>query len=123
MSDLDQALTRLRTHSERLHMLSDRLRAIRAQESSPDGEIEIVVDGEGTPIELRLRATVSRMSPKEFERVLVATAERAARRAFGEHGQLIAEFNGTAPELVDSDDESAESTAARNDRVAAERRA
>ena len=117
-SDLDQALTRLGAHSERLHALGDRLRGIRARESSPDGVIEIVVDGDGRPVELHLRPAVSRMSPKEFERELISAAERAAARAFAEHGDLVAVFNAAA---VDSEGQDVESTAAQDIPAAAER--
>ncbi len=92
MTDADTALARLRDNAERLSLLTERLRAISAEESSPDGMITVVVDGNGAPVDLRLSAAISRLSPKEFGRALVATAEQAARRAFAEQGDLIAAF-------------------------------
>ncbi|MBU3062977.1 YbaB/EbfC family nucleoid-associated protein [Nocardia sp. NEAU-G5] len=87
----------LRDNAERLNALADRLRAIRAEERSPDGAVTVTVDGNGEMVDLRLSTAIMRLSPKEFERTLVTTAEHAARRAFAEHGGLIAEFGGGEP--------------------------
>jgi len=93
MGDVDTTLVELRDNAERLSLLTEQLRAIRAEETSPDGTVTVVVDGNGEPVDLRLSAAISRLSSREFGRTLVATAERAAGRAFAEHGALIGAFN------------------------------
>ncbi len=130
MPDVDEALNTLRAHAERLHALADGLRAIRIEDSSEDGAIALVVDGEGAPLELRFGSAVARMSPREFERSLLATAQRAAQRAFAEHGDLIAAFHaGTDPNdadagepVSDADGAQADSAADRGDRTLLKRR-
>ncbi|MGF6881222.1 DNA-binding protein YbaB [Nocardia sp. GAS34] len=97
MSDVDATVDRLRDHAERLNALVDRLRTIRTEESSPDGAVTVTVDGNGEMVDLRLTSAILRLSPKEFERTLVATAEQAARRAYAQHGSLIAAYAAGDP--------------------------
>lgn len=91
-SDIETDLSRLRDHAEQLNLLADRLQGIRAEESSPDGTVTVLVDGTGAPVDIRLSPAIARLSPREFGRILVTTAERAAWRAFAECGDLITAF-------------------------------
>lgn len=96
MSDIDTRMARLMWHAEKLHELSDRLQAIRAEECSADGAVTVIVDGVGALVDLELTPAVAQLPPREFERSLVTTSERAARRAFAEHAELIDAFNEQA---------------------------
>lgn len=77
-----------------MRRLAADLAAVRVDHTDTDGTITVSVDGVGRLLDIRLTQGISRLSPSEFERVLVATAAAAVRRALGTRGQLIEEFNG-----------------------------
>ncbi|MFI9508647.1 YbaB/EbfC family nucleoid-associated protein [Nocardia sp. NPDC052566] len=93
MNDVDIAQERLQDHTDRLVNFGAELAAIRAEETSQNGEVSVAVNGVGAIVELRLSEAISRMTVGEFERVLVETAGAAARHAFARQAELIESFN------------------------------
>ncbi|MFI5541578.1 YbaB/EbfC family nucleoid-associated protein [Nocardia sp. NPDC051900] len=77
-----------------MRRLAADLAAIRVDHTDADEAITVSVDGVGRLLDVRLTQAIAMLSPSEFERVLVATAAAAVRRALGTRGQLIDEFNG-----------------------------
>ncbi|WP_327151652.1 YbaB/EbfC family nucleoid-associated protein [Nocardia sp. NBC_01329] len=73
--------------------LGDRLTGIRVRETSPDGAVTAEVDGNGALVDLVLSTEISKLSPAEFESVVVATAGRAAHLAIVRRGELVQAFN------------------------------
>jgi DNA-binding protein YbaB len=97
MSEAMDALEdRVQRRLNRMRDLADQMVAVRAHETSPDGVVTVEVDGNGSLLDLRLSAGIAKMSPAEFEKVLVSTAAQAARRAFAERGDLVVAFNEEA---------------------------
>lgn len=95
MSDVSGAVDELRSYAGRMRELSDRMRAIRVEETSPDGSVTVVVDGEGRLVDIRLSHSVSRLTSTQFGQRLVDAAHAAARRAMAEQSALVAAFNNT----------------------------
>ena len=95
---MDDLEARAQRSLERLRDLADEMRRVRGRETSSDGVITVVVDGNGALQDLELSSGVGKLTPAEFERVLVDTASRAAQRAFAERGDLVATFNEEAAE-------------------------
>src|SRR5690606_40148123 len=77
-SAMDELEDRVRRQLDRIRDLGDRMAAVQAQESSPGGEVTVVVDGNGALCDLRIGEGVRRLSPREFEQLVVDTAARAA---------------------------------------------
>ncbi|MFI5777160.1 YbaB/EbfC family nucleoid-associated protein [Nocardia sp. NPDC051570] len=90
---MDELEDSVRRRLYRMRDLGDRMAGVRARETSPDEMITVEVDGNGALLSLELSESISRLSPGEFESVLVATTMAAARRAFTERADLINEFN------------------------------
>ncbi|MBO0853859.1 MAG: YbaB/EbfC family nucleoid-associated protein [Nocardia sp.] len=90
---MDELVARAESRLERMRDLADRMTGVRVRESSDDGAVTVEVDGNGALVDLAFSAVVNRMSPAEFERVVVSTAHSAAARAFAERGDLITAFN------------------------------
>jgi len=57
------------------------LAQLRVNERSPRADIDVVVSGRGTLLELTLGASTSRMSPSELAAEIVATVQRACAEA------------------------------------------
>ncbi|HLS76879.1 MAG TPA: YbaB/EbfC family nucleoid-associated protein [Nocardia sp.] len=93
MSAMDELEDRVRRQLDRIRDLGDRMTAVRAQASSPGGEVTVVVDGDGALRDLRFSEGIRRLGPAEFERMVVETAARAAAEAFTERADLVNAFN------------------------------
>ncbi|MEV6427878.1 YbaB/EbfC family nucleoid-associated protein [Nocardia sp. NPDC051463] len=95
---MDELEARAHRRLNRMRDLADEMTAVRARETSPDGVVTVVVDGSGALRELELSTGITKLSPAEFERVLVSTAGQAALRAFAERAELVTAFNEEAAE-------------------------
>lgn len=93
VSVMDELVARAERQLERMRDLGDRMAGVRARESSPDGAVTVEVDGNGAVLDLVFSPLVNRLTPAEFEQVVVSTAHSAAARAFAQRGDLIAAFN------------------------------
>ncbi|WP_308188594.1 YbaB/EbfC family nucleoid-associated protein [Nocardia spumae] len=93
VSVMDELVARTERQLERMRDLGDRMAEVRARESSPDGAVTVEVDGNGALLDLVFSPLVNRLTPAEFEQVVVSTAQRAAARAFARRGALITAFN------------------------------
>ncbi|WP_442023369.1 YbaB/EbfC family nucleoid-associated protein [Nocardia sp. 2YAB30] len=95
---MDALEARVHRQLERMRELADRMAAVRVRETSADGVVTAVVDGNGALVDLELSDGVAELSPTDFEQTLVSTAASAARRAFAERGALVTGFNEEAAE-------------------------
>lgn len=95
---MDELEARANRALDRLRDLTDRMNAVRARKASSDGVVTVEVDGNGALRDLVLTAGIAKLSPKEFEQVLVSTAAEAARAAFAERADLVTTFNREAAE-------------------------
>ena len=93
VSVMDELVARTERQLERMRDLGDRMAAVRARETSPDGAVTVEVDGNGALLDLIFSPLVNRLTPAEFEQVVVSTARSAAARAFAQRGDLVAAFN------------------------------
>ncbi|MEV5649108.1 YbaB/EbfC family nucleoid-associated protein [Nocardia sp. NPDC052254] len=93
VSVMDELVARSERQLERMRDLGDRMAGVRVRESSPDGVVTVEVDGNGALLDLVFSPLVNRLSPKEFEQLVVSTAQSAAARAFARRGELITAFN------------------------------
>ncbi|MBJ8338588.1 YbaB/EbfC family nucleoid-associated protein [Antrihabitans sp. YC3-6] len=99
---MDALEDRARRQLDRMRELNEQLAVIRVRETSPDGQITAEVDGLGTLLDLEFTHAISKLSPKDFETLLVATAGMAAQRAFARRAQLVESFNEEAADLIAS---------------------
>ncbi|WP_306360366.1 YbaB/EbfC family nucleoid-associated protein [Nocardia sp. CC227C] len=90
---MDEMEDRARRQLHRMHELNEQMSSIRVRETSTDGSVTVEVDGNGMMCDLDLSSAITRLSPREFEEVLVSTAKRAAAQAFSQRGELITAFN------------------------------
>ncbi|MFE9787952.1 YbaB/EbfC family nucleoid-associated protein [Nocardia salmonicida] len=90
---MDELIAKVQGQLYRLQDLTEATNAIRAQEVSPDGAVTVTVDGAGALVGLELGAAIAKLSPADFERVLVQTTQAAAHRAFGERAELVTAYN------------------------------
>jgi DNA-binding protein YbaB len=94
IESMDDLEAQVRRQLYRMQGFSEDVARVRAREVSEDGSIAVEVDGNGALRNLEFSGDISRMSPEEFERILVDTANAAARQAFAHLSDLITEFNG-----------------------------
>ncbi|MFD3705027.1 YbaB/EbfC family nucleoid-associated protein [Nocardia sp. NPDC058658] len=92
---MDELIEKVRGQLYRLQDLSEATNGIRAEEVSPDGAVTVTVDGAGALVGLEFSAAIAKLSPEDFEHVLVQTARAAAHRAFGERAELVTAYNRT----------------------------
>ncbi|QLY31855.1 YbaB/EbfC family nucleoid-associated protein [Nocardia huaxiensis] len=90
---MDELEAAVRRRLYRMRDLADDLKAVRATETDPDGIVTAEVDGTGALIDLTLSQEVSRLTPHEFEDVVVRTAAAAAYAAFARRAELVVAFN------------------------------
>ncbi|MFI6870199.1 YbaB/EbfC family nucleoid-associated protein [Nocardia sp. NPDC050406] len=98
IESMDELESRVRRQVNRMLDLTEAMVAVRVRETSPDGAVAVEVDGNGALVDLSLSHAVTRMTPEDFERVLVDTCNTAAARAFSERSRLIVGFNEEAAE-------------------------
>ncbi|WP_019926181.1 YbaB/EbfC family nucleoid-associated protein [Nocardia sp. BMG111209] len=96
MGAMDELVARAERRLEQMRELGEATARVRARETSPDGAVTVEVDGNGALLDLSLSAAISRLTPTEFDRVVVDTARRAAAAAFARRGELITAFNREA---------------------------
>ncbi|MBF6133802.1 YbaB/EbfC family nucleoid-associated protein [Nocardia otitidiscaviarum] len=89
----DELETRVRQQMYRFQEFGDELAAVRGRETSEDGAVTVEVDGNGALRDLNFSSEIARMSPDEFERAVVDTANAAARNAFTKRAELMTRFN------------------------------
>jgi hypothetical protein len=77
----------------RLRDLNDAFTGILVTETSQDGAVTASVDGNGALVGLSLTSAVAKLSPADFEKALVDTAQAAAYRAFAERAELVTAYN------------------------------
>ncbi|MDO3647289.1 YbaB/EbfC family nucleoid-associated protein [Nocardia mangyaensis] len=90
---MDELIAKVQGQLYRLQDLAEATNGIRARETSPDGAVTATVDGAGALVGLEFTAAIGKLSPSDFERVLVATAQAAAHRALGERAELVTAYN------------------------------
>ena len=90
---MDELIAKVRGQLYRLQDLAEATNSIRAQESSPDGAVTVTVDGSGALVGLEFTAAIGKLSPADFDRALVSTAQAAAARAFAERAELVTAYN------------------------------
>lgn len=90
---MDELEARVHRQLNMMRDLGDRMKGIRVRETSPDGAVTAEVDGNGALCDLVFSAAISKLSPSEFESVVVATAGRAAHLAVVRRGELVQAFN------------------------------
>ncbi|MEV0433785.1 MULTISPECIES: YbaB/EbfC family nucleoid-associated protein [Nocardia] len=90
---MDELIAKVQGQLYRLQDLAEATNDIRAQETSPDGAVTVTVDGSGALVGLEFTGAIAKLSPADFERVLVQTARAAAHRAFGSRAELVTAYN------------------------------
>ncbi|MEU1980934.1 YbaB/EbfC family nucleoid-associated protein [Nocardia sp. NPDC019395] len=90
---MDALEARVHRQLNMMRDLGDQLAGIRVRETSPDGTVTAEVDGNGSLCDLAFTEAISKMSPSEFEAVVVATAGRAAHLAIARRGEMVTAFN------------------------------
>ena len=90
---MDELEARAQRSLNTLRDLADEMSAVRGRETSPDGVVTAVVDGNGALLELQLSAGIAKLTPAEFGRLVVETAGCAAQRVFTARGDLVTAFN------------------------------
>ncbi|WP_327143749.1 YbaB/EbfC family nucleoid-associated protein [Nocardia sp. NBC_01327] len=93
VGSMDELEERVKRQLYRFQDLAEQMAAVRGRETSEDGAVMAEVDGNGALQDLQFSHAVSRMSPEEFERVVVATAAAAAREAFTRRAEVVDRFN------------------------------
>ncbi|MBL1075180.1 YbaB/EbfC family nucleoid-associated protein [Nocardia sp. 2] len=93
VSSMDELQERVRRQMYRFQDLADQMKAVRGRETSEDGAVTAEVDGNGALKDLQFSSAVSRMTPEEFERIVVRTAAAAARQAFERRAAVVRQFN------------------------------
>ncbi|MBF6349381.1 MULTISPECIES: YbaB/EbfC family nucleoid-associated protein [Nocardia] len=90
---MDELIARVQQQVYRLTDLQEAMAAIVVGETSPDGSVTVEVDANAALTGLDFTDGINKLSPAEFEKVLVATARAAAARAIAEKAALIDTFN------------------------------
>ena len=90
---MDELMASVQQRLYRIRDLADDMAAVRGRETAPDGSITAEVDGNGALLNLEFTQSISRLTPAEFEKVLVATSNAAARRAFEQRAEVVTTFN------------------------------
>ncbi|MEU0872323.1 YbaB/EbfC family nucleoid-associated protein [Nocardia brasiliensis] len=90
---MDELIARVQQQMYRLRDLNDATAAILVTETSPDGAVTASVDGNGALVGLELSGAIAKLTPADFEKTLVDTAQAAAYRAFAERAGLVTAYN------------------------------
>lgn len=93
VGSMDELEERVRRQLYRFQDLAEQMAAVRGRETSEDGAVMAEVDGNGALQNLQFSHAVSRMTPDEFERVVVTTSAAAARAAFERRAEIVNRFN------------------------------
>lgn len=90
---MDELEASVRRRLYRMQDLSEDMAGVRATETSEDGSVTVEVDGNGALLNLAFAASISQLTPAEFEEKLVSTALVAAQTAFAKRAELVTAFN------------------------------
>lgn len=93
VGSMDELEERVKRQLYRFQDLAEQMAAVRGRETSEDGAVMAEVDGNGALRDLQFSHAVSRMTPADFEQVVVSTAAAAARNAFQRRAELVTRFN------------------------------
>ena len=99
---MDELESRAASQLGRLHDFSDGLRRISVRESSTDDLITVEVNGNGAMTGLWLGSGANELGATALGETIVATATRAAQRAFARRAALTEDFADSFAELVQS---------------------
>jgi DNA-binding protein YbaB len=88
-----QLLAAAKQRLSHMQDLTESLARIRGTATSADGIVTAVVDSQGALVDLQLRASVSNLTPAQFNRSLVQAAAAAATQVIERHNTLIGAFN------------------------------
>lgn len=80
----------------RMRDLQDALAAVRGGARSESGDVRVVAEGSGAIVELHLESAALSRSADELGRVIVETAEAAARAAYSRHAEVLREYSSDA---------------------------
>lgn len=101
-SAMDELEARARTQLDRLREVNERLAAVSARETSPGDHVTAEVNGIGELTGLWFAPTAPRLGAGPLSDLIVTTAGVAAGRAFARRGEILAEFNESFADLVNS---------------------
>lgn len=97
---MDQLEARAQRQLDSLNTVSERLAAIKVSETSPDGEVTAVVDGNGALIDLNFSDQVRTLNGKQLSRLIVATSGVACQKSLARRARIMQEFTESFSELV-----------------------
>ena len=99
--DPDQALDRLAAWKDRIdrqaaetQAMSDRVGALRITATNDTRAVEVTVDAQGVLIDLKLEPSTRRLEPDALARAILATHQKARRRAAAQVRQVLDETIG-----------------------------
>ncbi|KUI36571.1 hypothetical protein AU195_13160 [Mycobacterium sp. IS-1496] len=84
----DDTLARALMHAEALSAAVDALAGLRAEATSPDGDVRAAVDGGGLLVSVTLAESVTRLPASRIAALVVETTQAAARAACA-HRQAV----------------------------------
>jgi len=90
---VDSVIARVAGQRDLLQALSEHCQSISARVTSRDGSVSVEVDGLGAMTGLWLRSQALKLGPKALAKLIIDTAEAAARVCVDRQNFLIAEFN------------------------------
>ena len=97
---MDELEARARRQLDSLNSVNERLAGVSVEETSPAGEVRVVVDGAGSLLDLSLSGRIGNLSGKQLEALIVATANVACQKAFAKRARIISDFNDEFADLV-----------------------
>nr|WP_202422594.1 YbaB/EbfC family nucleoid-associated protein [Gordonia sp. SID5947] len=97
---MDELEARARRQLDSLTDVNERLARIVATETSPDGEVRADVDGMGALVGLQLSDRVGKLTGKQLEQLIIATANVACQKAFAQRAKIYEEFSEEFAGLV-----------------------
>ncbi|MGE2817442.1 YbaB/EbfC family nucleoid-associated protein [Mycobacterium heidelbergense] len=89
----DSVIARMLKERDLLQALDEHCHSISAVVTSRDGSVSVEADGLGAMTGLRLRPTALKLGPKVLAKLIIDTAEAAARVCADRQNFLVAEFN------------------------------
>ncbi len=78
---------------DRIREMQEAMAAVRGHADSEQGDVHVTAEGSGAMVDLRLDPSALSRSPGELGRVIVETAEAAAREAYERHLEVLAEYS------------------------------
>lgn len=78
---------------DRIRGLQEAMAAVRGSADSERGDVHVTAEGSGAMVELRLDPAALSRPADELGRVIVETAEAAARAAYERHLEVVADYS------------------------------